>query len=213
MKIRFALISFLSAIILTGCAPISAAYKIEPAPAVSEGTTKVVVPLFVDLRSEEEKSGAGAGLFNRSTKDAIYSEKVNEAVTRALIDELRARGINAVERGDADYRVTGEIRHYRAMIVPPRTAFIPYVSYVTWLWTKDRISVGVEMDVKLEGPTGEMLKETYKLSSNTEEWVGLAGLSSSARRLDSEGLVKVLRAGLKSILTKTADDISSKLKN
>jgi len=56
-----------------------------------------------------------------------------------------------------------------------------------------------------------MLNETYKLSDKTEEWVGLAGISSSMRRLDTEYLVKILRAGLKSILTKAADDIKSKI--
>ncbi len=196
--------------VLGACSTTSAAYRVQPSPVVAAGAHRVVVPLFVDLRSEEEKAGAGAGLFNKSTKDSLYESSVAEAITLAMIDELRARGLDAQMRGEAPYRVTAEIRSYRALIVPPRVSFVPYINYVTWLWTKDRISAGVEIDVKLEGPGGVLLSDIYRLNANTEEWVGLAGLASRARSLDNDHLVQILRAGLKDVLTRAADDIAAR---
>jgi hypothetical protein len=198
--------------ILAACAPISAAYRITPAPATAAGATAILVTTLEDARPDEEKSGAGAGLFNKSTKDSLYDGRVDESITNALADELKARGLDPALAGTAGYRLTGVIKSYRAIIVPPRTSFIPYVSYVTWLWTNDRIGVSVDIDLTLNGPQGPIYTRNYKTNENIEEWVGLAGLASRARRMDREHLVKLLRASLQEVLGRAADDVAGEIK-
>lgn len=196
------------AIATSACETVSSAYRIEPAPMVPAGAPRVSVELFEDARPPEEKTGAGAGLFNKSTKDGTFSDPVALGITTALVDELRLRGLDADMNGAAPIRVTGRVRNYRAFIVPPRTAFIPYVSYVTWLWTHDQVSAGVGIEVKVLGPQGVILQKPFTASRNADEWVGIAGLASTARRLDVDTLVKFLRVGLKDCLTKAADEIA-----
>lgn len=190
------------------CSTTPAAYRIQPPPTVPAGAPRVLVSLLEDVRPEEDKTGAGAGIFNKSTRDSLYGDKVADALTLALVDELRARGLDAVTSGGAPYRVTGELKAYRAIIIPPRTAFVPYLSYVTWMWTEDRISAGVEVDLDLAGPEGTRWRKPFTLSQNTREWVGLAGLASTGRRLDNEHLVKIIRAGGQNVLGRAADDIA-----
>ncbi len=197
----------------TACAPMQSAYRIEPAPVVGAGAPRVAVLLLEDARAEDEKTGAGAGLFNKSTKDALYSDNVSSGITTALIDELRARGIDATSVAPAPIHITGRIANYRAFIVPPRTAFIPYVSYVTWIWTHDKLSAGVVLDLKVTTARGTILEKRFSASRNADEWVGIAGLASTARRLDQETLVKFLQAGLKDCLTKAADEITPVVRN
>lgn len=200
----------LLAFVLVGCAAVPVAYA-PPAPATVLAGPRVLVEPLVDLRPPEEKSGAGAGLFNKSTKDALFNEPVTTGIRNALVSELRARGVNAVTEGQADYVLGGSVANYRAMIVPPRTAFIPYVSYVTWLWTNDRVSAGVQLDLKLAAAGRTLLQDSYKLKEDTTQWVGVAGLSSTARRMDNNFLVNVLQAGLKDVLTRAATDVRAKV--
>jgi hypothetical protein len=202
-------VSALALVLFTSaCAPMSAAYRIEPTPRVSTGAPRVLVSTLEDIRPDEEKTGAGAGMFNKSTRDSLFEDKVPDALTLALVDELRARGLDAVTSGGAPYRVTGELRAYRAIIIPPRTAFIPYVSYVTWMWSEDRISAGVDVHLDFAGPDGTLWKKPFSLSENTDAWVGVAGIASTARRLDNEHLVKILRAGAQNVLGRAADEIA-----
>lgn len=210
---RLALFSI--ALFAVACAPMSAAYRLSPDPAIRLSGPAVHVRMLEDKRPEEERTGAGAGLFNKSTKDSLYDEPVATSITMALIDELRARGVNArlSDGTAASYEVSGNLNAYRAMIIPPRTAFIPYISYVTWLWTSDRISAGIDIELTLKDSSGAVrYVRPYQLSQNTEEWVGVAGLASTGRRLDREMLTKVLRAGLKDVLGRAADDVSSTIR-
>lgn len=200
----------LAALVFVGCAAVPVAYEPPAAATVLAGPRVLVEPLE-DLRPPEEKTGAGAGLFNKSTKDALFNEPVTTGIRSALIAELRARGVNAVAEGQADYVLGGSVANYRAMIVPPRTAFIPYVSYVTWLWTNDKVSAGVQLDLKLTRSGQTLLRDTYKLKEDTTEWVGVAGLASTARRMDNNFLVKVLQAGLKDVLVRAATDVQAKV--
>ncbi|RMH58167.1 MAG: hypothetical protein D6679_05355 [Candidatus Hydrogenedentota bacterium] len=200
------------ALSVIGCQTFPAAYTVESHPRVSASAPTVLVKTLRDERPEEEKTGEGAGFLNRSTKDSLYSEPVADGLTRALIEELRARNINAVTDGSAPYVLEGSVKSYRAMLVPPRTAFIPYISYVTWMWTHDIISAGVTVDLKLSGPEGTLIDDTYALNKDTTTWVGLAGLSSSARRMDRTELVKFLHAGAKDVLGRAADDIAARVK-
>jgi hypothetical protein len=212
MKSSWKVLSLALVLFTSACAPMSAAYRIAPAPSVSASAPRVLVSLLEDVRPDEEKTGAGAGMFNKSTRDSLFEDKVPDALTLALVDELRARGINAVTSGGAPYRVTGEIHAYRAIIIPPRTAFIPYVSYVTWMWSDDRISVGVDLHLDFAGPDGTLWKMPFRLSQHTDEWVGVAGIASTARRLDNEHLVRILHAGAQNVLTQAADAIAASIR-
>lgn len=200
-------------VLAVSCAPVTAAYRSDPHVFVPAGAPVVRVYVLEDLRPEEDRNGAGAGLFNKSTKDSLYDEPVAVAITKALVDELRARGIDAfiddagTRARDTPYELTGAVCAYRAIIVPPRTAFIPYISYVTWVFTHDHLSAGIDLNLTLTGPTGILMNQPYSLSENRDEWVGIVGLASTVRRLDSEMLVKILRTGLKDILTSAAGDI------
>ncbi len=208
-QLRLALLSVLAFAVI-GCAAVPVAYA-PPAASQAVSGPLVLVEALEDLRPPEEKSGAGAGLFNKSTKDALFNEPVTTGIRNALVAELRARGVNAVTEGQAEYVLGGSVANYRAMIVPPRTAFIPYVSYVTWLWTNDRVSAGVQLDLKLTANNRTVLQDSYKLKEDTTEWVGVAGIASSARRLDNNFLVNVLQAGLKDVLGRAAADVQAKV--
>lgn len=215
MKKRIGVVCLIvaTALISVACSTVPVAYAPSTTFAVVANAPRVLVMPLEDLRPTEEKTGAGAGLFNKSTKDALFNEPVTTGITNALVAELRAHGVNAVTDGTAPFTLTGNIANYRAIIIPPRTSFIPYVSYVTWLWTNDRVSAGVKINLKLTNAAGQTLIDApYQLSENTEEWVGLAGLSSSARRLDNNYLVKILQAGLKNVLGLAATDVAAKTK-
>lgn len=196
-----------------GCqGTVAPAYRISDLGPVDPSAIDVRVYELEDNRPEEEITGAGAGMFNRSTKDELYSEPVAKGITNALIDELRLRNLDADPNKRARYEVLGAVNHYRALIVPPRTAFVPYLSYLTWMWTNDQIAAGVALDLAVHAPSGEIFRQQYQISQDTEVWVGLFGLASTARRMDRPALVELLRSGLDEVLDRAANDIAAAIR-
>lgn len=192
-----------------GCGTVPAAYRIMPSPAVTAGAPRVAVCELRDARPQEERDGAGAGFMNQSTKDGSFSEPVASAITLALIDELRARDVDAaVDRPDAAYRVSGTVENYRGIMVPPRTSFIPYVKYATWVCTTDLMQIGVAMKIEVAGPSGVILSRDYVVTQDTETWVGPLGIADTSRNWNRNQLVDVLKMALREVLRRAAADIA-----
>lgn len=194
--------------LISACGTIPAAYRIDPAPMAPEGSSFVTVITFEDTRTDEEKRGAGAGFLNKSTKDTLYDEPVNKAITGAFIDELKAAGVNANSSGSGEYIITGKVTSYRAKLIPPPTAKLPYIRYATWILnTKDTMKGSVGFTVSVTNPNGEVLSDqVYAVNSDSEAWVGVMGLASTARRWDRPALVRMLRESLKNLLKRAAAD-------
>lgn len=209
---RTCLSLIIGAAALCACNKVPAAYRIDPPPAVPALAEAIRVLPFEDARSDTDRKGTVRYLGHKSTRDSLYSDSVSEAITLALTDELMAVGVNSNGGPGAGYTVSGKVLGYRALLIPPRTNFIPYVKYVTWLWTKDRFSVDIRLQIELDGPGGKMFTKSYDLSSDSAAWVGLMGLTSTARGWDRPGLAKLLRAGLKELLSEAAADVAAVLR-
>ena len=187
----------------------SAAYRIENAAAPA-GAPAIYVQVLADARPETEITGAQAGFNNRATKDSMFADSVTTAVTWALADELKVHGLDARVLGPGEIPpvgstvLTGEIRSYTSRMITPRTAMIPYVSWVTWLWSKDKIAGEVEVRVNLSRPGQAMWQETFKASEDTQAWVGPLHLSERGRSITRREMVIMLHEAAKNVLGRAA---------
>lgn len=197
------------ALIAAGCGTVPAAYRIAPPPVVEPGAARVAVSELRDARPQEERDGSGAGFMNQSTKDGSFSEPVAPAITLALADELRARNVDAVvDRTGAAYRVSGTIENYRGIMVPPRTSFIPYVKYATWVCTTDLMQIGVAIKIEVAGQSGVILSRDYVVARDTQSWVGPLGIADTSRNWNRNQLADVLKMALGEVLRRAAADIA-----
>lgn len=195
----------------------SAAYRIDAVPEIPPGAPTVYLRVLADARPETEVTGAGAGFGNRATKDAIFSDSVAEAVTRALADELRLRRVDArllapgeVPPAEAPV-LSGEVVSYTARLYAPRTANIPYLSWVTWLWTHDVLAAGAEVALTLHRPGAPAWTGSFRTSPDTQAWVGPLHLSERMRALTRKDLVDLLHAAARDALGRAADAVATEL--
>lgn len=198
-------------LLLAGCADRRYAVGYDlPVAAELTGLPVAVVP-FTDARPAAERTGEGVGLLNSSTYDTMYTEPVAAGVTRALVSELRAAGVDArqMEQPQAQFAVTGTVLNYRAMRVPPFESFIPYVNNVTWLWTDDSIAVAVRVNVQVTDRFRnlQLLDRTYDASHDTAVWVGVLNLDSRVNSFTRGDLAKLLDRALQTVLQRAVADI------
>jgi len=213
----FLLLGLAVMVLTSGCAPrkFTVGYRLEDLPAPPPSALTVAVEAFEDSRPLDERSGANAGFLKLSTYDEIYSDSVHLGLTDTLIDELRSSGLDAkaAHLSTSPYVVAGKIINYRAIQIPPRSSFIPYVSYVTWMWTNDIITFGININLELtDRRDGEMLlSKTYSVESDTEVWVGFLNLRSRLKGFTREDLVNLLHEGLRLVMAEARQDIHAAL--
>lgn len=191
------------------------AYPLDPAPRMT--TPPVGVVTFADQRPEDERTGARGGFLNTSTYDKLYTDSVTIGFTENFVRELRARGVEAGVINHAagtPYTVVGEVLNFRAIQVPPRSSFLPYVNYVTWMWTNDILMYGVRARIVLtDNRTHTVaLDRIYEMSSDTQVWVGFLNLNSRVKGLTREDLVKLVQAGMQQALGLAADEVAGLLR-
>lgn len=209
--------AFMLLILFLGAALCFAACRTVPAgydDAVAASAPPPIGPLvyvseLIDARPEEERNGAGAGFMNASSKDASFSDTVAGAITRSLVQELRATRLALKADTPADYELYGRIDHYRIMLVMGRTTVIPLVSNVTWLWENDRYCLALALHLDLAGQEGIIFTRDYDLSTDTNLWVGIFALASRARRWDEAAMYRYLHTALQRVLEAAAADLAA----
>lgn len=187
------------------------AYPRDPAPQMT--TPPIGVVTFADQRPDDERTGARGGFLNTSTYDKLYTDSVTIGFTENFVRELRARGVEAGvvnHPAAANYIVEGEVLNFRAIQIPPRSSFLPYVNYVTWMWTNDILVLGVRCRIKFtDRNTGTVaLDRIYEVTDDTQVWVGFLNLNSRVKGLTREDLVRLAQAGMQQVLGLAADEIA-----
>jgi len=167
-----------------------------------------VIPLE-DLRPEEERRDKSEKFLAFSSKDKHFDESVSDALTRSIVDEFRANGLDAFilpekkEMG-SDFVLSGKIRHFQVIVKLPNTTVVPYLSTVASLWSSDQYSTAVTLHIELTDKNGNVLiNEEFNISEELKLKTGPLNVARVGRGMQYK--LKLLDIALKDVVFQIAE--------
>ncbi|MFH1046661.1 MAG: hypothetical protein V1727_06855 [Candidatus Omnitrophota bacterium] len=175
------------------------------------GTMRVIP--FTDERPKQEREGVKGKLLTFSSKDANFTQPVPLAVEEILSEELHNAGFSIVAQGgDAQYTVSGAIKHFQVIMSPAKITFLPYLATVASLWTKDEFTLALSIYIQLrDAQQNTLIDKTFDVSEEMKLPTGLLSLARYARGTDYK--LKLLDEALKDAIEQIKEEAVAKAKN
>ncbi|MFC1699640.1 hypothetical protein ACFL1I_06775 [Candidatus Omnitrophota bacterium] len=214
MKFKLLWIVVILSVLVSGCAssPHVIGYDIlnNSLPAPKLGA--LYLPKLIDARPEQEKKGLKGKLLTFSSKDAHFSKEVALSITEILSQELNNAGFSLVSKDHtADYKISGAVQHFQAVMSPAKITFLPYLGTVSTLWAKDEFIIALSIYIKMSTPGGGVVvDQTFDVSEDLKLSTGLLSLARYSRGFNYK--LKLLNEALKDVLGKIRDEVVAQAK-
>jgi hypothetical protein len=210
MKKLFLIFIFL--ILLCGCSKHAIKYDIED-PAVKWDKRHVLaIKDFKDVRPIEEREGEVDEFLEFASKDKHFKQPITQSLDEALKQEFADVDIYALDFEDdnpkaSHFIISGEIKHFQAIVKLPKTSVVPYLKTVASIWTKDQFAIVIELDVSLyDNLTGKkILENTYTFNENKKLPTGLFSLARYKRGFNYK--LKLLDAAFCDVIKEVRNDV------
>ncbi len=167
---------------------------------------------FDDERPEPERKGAKAKLLTFSSKDAHFSKAVPEAVKEILSAELDSAGFSVVEKEeDCDWKISGSVKHFQAIMAPAKITFLPYLGPVSTLWARDDFTIALSIAIKMTGKKDTILiDKPFRVCEDMEIRTGLLNLARYSHGFNYK--LKLLDEALKDVIGQIRREVAAQTK-
>ncbi|UCB56500.1 MAG: hypothetical protein JSV30_04640 [Candidatus Omnitrophota bacterium] len=204
---------FLS-IALCGCAstPHTIGYDVSKPPMPPANLGKVYIAPLSDERPNQEREGIKGKVLTFSSRDKHFSKKVPQAIREVLSNELNSVGFSVIQKEEsADYKITGSVKHFQAVMSPAKITFLPYLGSASTLWAKDDFTIALSLYIKMTNPDRSVLiDKTFDISQDLKLSTGLLNLARYSRGFNYK--LKLLDEALKDVMTQIRDEAKAKVK-
>ncbi len=214
MKIKSLWIVASLALVLSGCAgrPHVIGYDILKSPLPPPNLGKVSILPFEDERPKQEREGAKGKLLTFSSKDVHFNKEITQAVEEILAEELNNVGFSVVEvRERPNYKISGKVLHFQAVMSPAKITFLPYLGTVSTLWAKDEFTIALSIYIKMTDQGGRsLIDKAFDVSEDMKLSTGLLNLARYGRGFNYK--LKLLDEALKDVMGQIRDQVLAQVK-
>ena len=144
---------------------------------------KVFILPFDDERPRQEHRGVKGKLLTFSSNDGHFSQEVAQAIEQILAEELHNVGFSIVEeRENPNYKISGSVIHFQAIMSPAKITFLPYLGSVSTIWAKDDFTIALSIYINLADQGGRaLIDQTFDVSEDMKLPTGLLSLARYSR--------------------------------
>jgi hypothetical protein len=173
---------------------------------------QVYISTLRDERPKPERLGRKGKMLTFSSRDAHFSKDVAEAVTEVLTKELENSGLFIVAEKDlANYKISGSLKHFQAIMSPAKITFLPYLGAVSSLWTKDDFTIALSIYIKMSNRSGKtLINKIFDVSEDLKLPTGLLSLARYSRGFNYK--LKLMDEALKDVIGQIREEILSQVK-
>lgn len=204
----------IAANLLAGCAKYTLINSKVPrtsAPYFGRESKKKLITIkqFIDTRPEEERKGLTERtkkILSFATSDKLFKESIDTAITQRIKNKIELSGFNAVSikslpySAGSRYILSGEIRHFQAVMRLPNISVVPYLGTAASVITKDEFNIAVTIKAALKDIATEkvLFDQDFQLSKDIALPTGFFNLARFKRGLNYKA--KLLDLALDDVL-------------
>lgn len=206
-------LAFMAAGLLAGCAKYTLISNKVPRPCAlyfgGESKKIIIIKRFTDTRPEEEKKGLTKRtkkILSFATSDKLFKESIDTAITQRIKNKIELSGFNVVSikslpyPAGSRYVLSGEIRHFQAVMRWPNISVVPYLGTAASVITKDEFNIVVAIKASLKDIAAEkvLFDQNFQLSKDIDLPAGFLNLARFKRGLNYKA--KLLDLALDDVL-------------
>lgn len=214
MRIRSVWAFILCSLLIAGCAgrAHTIGYDITKNTLPVTALGEISILPFDDERPKEEHKGLSGKLLTFSSKDAHFDKKVAQAIEEILNQELANVGFSITEGEPCDYKISGSVKHFQAIIAPAKITFLPYLGPLSTLWAKDDFTIALSIYIKMADQRKQtLIDKVFDVSEDMELPTGLLNLARYSRGFNYK--LKLLDEALRDVIRQIRDEVVAKVKN
>ncbi|MBN3038018.1 MAG: hypothetical protein JW869_01215 [Candidatus Omnitrophica bacterium] len=201
-------------LVISGCAggPHIIGYNIEKGATLPPNMGTLEILALEDQRPIQEHEGVKGKLLTFSSKDSHFSKEIAVAVEEILKEEMHNAGFSIVAGGQAsDYKISGAVKHFQAIMSPAKITFLPYLGSVSTLWAKDEFTIALSIYIKMVDAKEQVLiDKTFDVSEDLKLPTGLLSLARYSRGFNYK--LRLLDEALKDVLEQIREEAIAKVK-
>ena len=213
MKNKLFLVIIGFSLVISGCArgPHAIGYDITKGSTLPPDLGSLYISEFADERPKQEKDGVKGKLLTFSSKDSHFSEKVSLAIEDILSEELHNAGFSlSSDQNKSDYKISGSVKHFQAIMSPAKITFLPYLGSVSTLWAKDDFTIACSIYVKMaDSRNNSLIDKVFDVSEDMKLPTGLLSLARYSRGFNYK--LKLLDEALKDVMEQIRNEVTAKV--